>query len=72
MIVAMPIVIASRGWNSPGPNSRLLASSVRRVSVLTRVREARLELGSLKPMWPLWPMPRICRSMPPDSRIVAS
>ena len=36
------------------------------------VREARLELGSLKPMCPLWPMPRTCRSMPPASRIMVS
>ena len=37
------------------------------VRVLTRVREASDEVGSLKPTWPSAPMPSSCRSIPPAS-----
>jgi len=33
---------------------------------------SRLEVGSLKPMWPLRPMPRSCKSIPPAARIACS
>ena len=41
-------------------------------SVASRVRLFRGENGSLKPMCPLRPMPRSCRSMPPASWIACS
>jgi hypothetical protein len=31
-----------------------------------------VEPGSLKPMWPVRPIPRICKSRPPASRILSS
>src|SRR2546430_11341164 len=40
--------------------------------VLSRVRELRELVGSLKAMWPSEPMPRICRSIPPHSVIRSS
>ncbi len=63
----MPMVIAHSGTGSPAPNWRRLSSMVAAVSVFTRVREARLEAGSLTPMCPQRPMPSTGRSMPPAS-----
>ena len=36
------------------------------------LRETSELTGSLKPMWPLEPMPRICTSTPPASSIASS
>ena len=41
-------------------------------SVTRCVRASSSRAGSLKPMWPLVPMPRICRSMPPAAAIARS
>ena len=64
-MVPTPIVSAWCGtFSSP---KKLLAAS-RRVtgsSVTRRVRLWRGEPGSLKPMWPVRPMPSTCKSMPP-------
>ena len=71
-MVPTPIVSACCGtFSSP---KKLLAAS-RRVtgsSVTRRVRLWRVEPGSLKPMCPVRPMPRICKSMPPARRISCS
>jgi hypothetical protein len=41
-------------------------------SLISRVRDAKSEPGSLKAMWPLAPMPSSSRSMPPLAAIYAS
>ena len=58
-------------WAGVSKN-RALSARVFGASVLIRVREANDDVGSLKPMCPLAPMPRICRSTPPASAIAAS
>ena len=72
-MVPTPIVMAKRG-TLPSPRKSAAASwRVIRSSAISRVRESRVEPGSLNPMWPVRPMPRICRSIPPacvDRRFV--
>src|SRR5439155_1608013 len=68
-MVATPIVIASRGTLSSPKKSAAASFRVTVSSVTRRVRESGGEPGSLKPMWPLLPMPRIWKSMPPASPI---
>ena len=60
------------GTCSGESKKRALASRVDGARVLMRVREANDDVGSLNPMWPLAPMPRICTSIPPAARIAAS
>ncbi len=66
------MVIASSGtFSSPKKSD----AAVRRVivsSATSRVRDSTLEPGSLKPMWPVWPMPRSWKSIPPARRIASS
>ena len=54
------------------PKNRALSERVCAVRVLMRVREASEDPGSLKPICPSVPMPRICRSIPPAARIASS
>ena len=71
-MVPTPIVMALRG-TFYSPKKSLAAS--RRVtwsSVIRRVRLSRGEPGSLKPTWPVRPMPRIWKSIPPASLICCS
>lgn len=71
-IVPTPIVIAFLGtFHSP---KKSLDASIRvtRSSVIRRVRESRGEPGSLKPMWPVRPMPRSWKSSPPHALIFRS
>ena len=49
------------------PKSAALLRRVSGLSVTRCVRDWSSRAGSLNPMWPLVPMPRICRSMPPAS-----
>ncbi len=72
-IVAIPIDSASGGTaaGSP-PKSSALPRRVSGSSVTRCVRACSAGAGSLKPMWPLVPMPRICRSMPPAAAIARS
>ena len=56
----------SRGRRRTGRCRARVAGS----RVLMRVREANDEVGSLKPMCPFAPMPRICRSIRPRRRSV--
>ena len=58
-IVATPIVIASRGTLSSPKKSADASLRVTMSNVTSRVRESGGEPGSLNPMWPLLPMPRI-------------
>jgi hypothetical protein len=51
---------------------RALSIRVCLVSVLIRVRDANEEPGSLNAICPSVPIPRICRSTPPASRIAFS
>src|SRR5204863_528348 len=52
-IVPMPMVMAQRGLSSPGAKNLALSSVVSRLKTFKRVREPMLEVGSLKPTWPL-------------------
>ena len=72
MMVPMPMVIAYLGTSSSVLKKRALSRTVRSLSVLMRVREPSDDPGSLNAMCPLTPMPRICRSMPPTSRMRCS
>ena len=54
------------------PEERRVAAARLGRSVTRCVRASSSAPGSLKPMWPLVPMPRICRSMPPASAIARS
>ena len=58
-------------WSGESKN-RALSARVFGASVLIRVREANDDVGSLKPMWPFAPMPRICRSTGPIAAMRAS
>jgi len=71
-MVPIPMVMAHCGISSPAAKNLRLSSIVSFVRTFRRVREPRLEVGSLKPTWPLRPMPRICRSTPPASRMLCS
>ena len=42
------------------------------VRAFSRVLDLRADSGSLKPMWPDFPMPKSCRSTPPSRRIFFS
>ena len=69
----MPWVMQCIGtWFTSLLKKRALSMRVRSASVLTRVPEANEEPGSLKPMCPSVPMPRICTSTPPASAIAWS
>ena len=68
-IVPIPIVIATVGMS---PLILLLSLIVSSERVFSLVRDARLDVGSLKPICPVRPIPRICRSMPPVFLIAAS
>ena len=72
-IVAIPIDSASRGTTSTfPPNSAAFSRRVTSCSLTRCVRAASSSPGSLNPMWPLAPMPRTWRSMPPAASIAAS
>ncbi len=71
-MVPRPWVTQRRGTSSIVEKKRALSSRVCAVSVATRVRDENEENGSLKPMWPLEPMPRIWTSTPPTISIAAS
>ena len=60
------------GTSASDGKNRALSRRVCSVSVLTRVADANDEPGSLKPMWPSVPMPRICTSTPPASAMALS
>ena len=66
------MVTACVGTSSMELKKRLLASRVESVSLTMCVTEVKGVSGSLKPMWPLLPMPSSCRSMPPASSISLS
>ncbi len=66
------MVIASVGTLSSPKKS---AAASRRVTVSNAIRRVRLSTpdpGSLKPMCPVLPMPRIWKSIPPASRMARS
>jgi hypothetical protein len=65
----MPIVDARLRLLLPFGVERELSLRVFSASVLTRVLDASEDVGSLKPMWPFEPMPRIWMSMPPRARM---
>ena len=67
-----PIVTALRGTCSSPKKSLAASVIVMWSSVIKRVRELRPEPGSLKPMCPVRPMPKSCRSRPPAAFILAS
>jgi hypothetical protein len=56
-IVAIPIVIARSGTDAGSGKLRASAMRVASSSLISRVRDAKSEPGSLKAMWPLAPMP---------------
>ena len=58
-IVPTPIVMARRGTFSWPKKSLAASIRVTRSSVISRVRLCLPEPGSLNPMWPVRPMPRI-------------
>ena len=64
--------MASRGTNSSPKKSAAASLRVTASSVTRRVRLSAPEPGSLKPMWPVLPMPRIWKSMPPARAISCS
>ena len=71
-IVPIPIVNARIGTCSSPKKSLAESLRVTRSSTMRRVRLARGDPGSLNPMWPVRPTPRICKSIPPAARIFAS
>ena len=71
-MVPTPIVMARRGTFSIPKKSLAASMQVRRSSVIKRVWLSVPEPGSLKPMCPVRPMPRICTSIPPTESILAS
>ena len=68
-IVPTPCVSTWCGTSSTEPKKRALSARVWVVSVLSRVRDASDDPGSLKPMCPSLPIPSSWRSTPPASRI---
>ena len=68
----MPIVIASRGTCSSPKKSAAASRRVITSSWMRRVRLSAPEPGSLKPMWPVFPIPRSWKSIPPAARMAAS
>lgn len=71
-MVPQPIVMAMVGTFSSPPKLREASSRVTSVSWTALVREFFGDPGSLKPMCPVRPMPRIWRSMPPAFLIFCS
>ena len=71
-IVPTPIVIQCLGTSFSLSKKRALSLMVSPVKVFMRVLELNDEQGSLKPMCPSEPIPRICKSMPPASKIDCS
>jgi hypothetical protein len=71
-IDAIPCVIARRGTSAGDSKNLALSARVDSASVTTRVSASRRAPGSLKPMCPFRPIPRICSAMPPRSAISAS
>src|SRR5207244_1727021 len=71
-IVPTPIVIASVGTFSAPKKSAAATRRVMESSTTSRVRDVGPEPGSLNPMCPVWPIPRIWKSMPPASAIALS
>src|SRR5258707_12640961 len=63
-MVPMPMVMAHCGITSWEAKNLRLSWMVSLLRTFKRVREPRLEDGSLKPMWLLGPIPRICKSLP--------
>jgi hypothetical protein len=72
MIAPTPMVMTCRGTSAGLPKKRALSAMVCGVSVFSRVRELREELGSLKPMCPSEPRPSSCKSIPPERRMASS
>ena len=72
-IVPIPIDSASAGTREgSSPKSAALSRRVDSISLTRCVRASSSSPGSLKPMWPLLPMPSSCRSIPPAPAIAAS
>ena len=58
-MVPSPWVRQWVGTSSAEAKNRALSARVFGARVLIRVREAKDDVGSLKPMWPFDPIPRI-------------
>ena len=71
-MVPTPIVMACCGTFSSPKKSPAASRRVTGSSVTSRVRLLRVEPGSLNPMCPVRPMPRIWMSIPPALRISSS
>jgi hypothetical protein len=71
-MVARPWVMQCVGTSAGKAKNRALSARVRGARVLIRVRDPNDDVGSLKPMCPLPPIPRICRSTPPASAMARS
>ena len=71
-MVPIPIVMALVGTFDLPPKSRDASLRVKSSSVTNRVPEFGAEPGSLKPMWPVRPIPNICKSRPPNLLIFCS
>ena len=72
MMVPIPMVTARRGTFDKCENSYALASLVLLARFTSLVFEMILEPGSLKPICPFPPIPKICKSIPPAFIIAAS
>ena len=66
------MVMALRGTFSSPKKSLAASVTVTWSSVTSRVRVVGPEPGSLKPMWPVRPIPSSWRSMPPTAAMAAS
>ena len=64
--------MAVLGVFSKPPKSPLAATLVIWSSATNLVFEFCKDPDSLKPIWPLPPMPKICKSIPPNALIFAS
>ncbi len=71
-MVATPMVTASIGTLSSPKKSAAASRRVTVSSAISRVRLCTPEPGSLKPMCPVLPIPRIWKSMPPASTMACS
>ena len=63
-IVPHPMVIATLGAFSKPPKCGAAFSRVIGFNSIALVSEFLGDLDSLKPMWPVRPIPEICKSMP--------
>ena len=72
IIVPIPIVSAAVGTSSTDSKKRELASMVFCVSAVLCVNTFNLSSGSLKPICPFCPIPRIWISTPADAEILFS